>query len=260
MFGERGDMHDQRTRRARGHSDSGAYRGTDDDIDEGVGEPSKPNRILIIDDHKMFGESIRSVLEEDGLEVVGFVTTVEQGLAAARECCPDLVLADVYLPDGYGITMGKRILAECPQTRVLIVTATDQLSATELVRDGFAGYLTKDTALDQFVECVKAALNDHIVVRQTPIPRSKGQSDEEASAQLRTSQLTNREKEVLALLVRGANGVVISQRLSISPNTVRSHIQNILMKLQVKSRLEAAAFAVRHRVVDLTEFEESLVG
>ena len=253
-------MHDQRTGRVRGPSVSGAYRGTDAHIDEEGEEPSKPDRILIIDDHKMFGESIRSVLEDDGLGVVGSVTTVEQGLEAARDCCPDLVLADVYLPDGCGITMGRRILAENPKTKVLIVTATDQLAATELVRDGFVGYLTKDTPLGQFVKCVKAALDGHIVVRQTPIPRSEGRSGEEVSVQLRIGQLTNREKEVLSLLVKGANGLVISNQLSISPNTVRSHIQNILIKLQVKSRLEAAAFAVRYRVVDLTEFERSLVG
>jgi two-component system, NarL family, nitrate/nitrite response regulator NarL len=210
-------------------------------------------RVLIIDDHKLFAEAIRSALGSDGLrmEMLPVATSAKQGLAAAKSGKPDLVLVDLGLPDESGIDLGRKILDECSGTTVLAVTAlSDPQLLREAIKAGFHGFITKDTPMDRFVDAIRAAMSGQVVVPQRLAARAAGaQSVEERDASMLSAQLTPREHEVLAMLVEGARSEEIGSKLSISPNTVRTHIQNILMKLQVHSRLEAAAFAVRYGLV-----------
>jgi DNA-binding NarL/FixJ family response regulator len=215
-------------------------------------------RVLIVDDHQLFSESIRSVLEEEGIEVIGTEVDPENAFHEVMRTNPDLVLVDLRLPGGDGISLGRRILKQCAGTRVLMVSALDQVPVTSLVQEGFQGYLTKDVGLRDFVTCVQAALHGEVIVRRRPVSgNARHPSANGDNGQLFARHLTNREREVLALLVEGASGAQIAARLSVSPNTVRSHIQNILTKLQVRSRLEAAAFAVRHELVDVAASRSS---
>jgi DNA-binding NarL/FixJ family response regulator len=191
-----------------------------------------------------------------GLEVVGIVTTGGEAMEAARELEPDLVLIDVGLPDENGIAVGTKLVVEHPETRVVALTAlADGNLVREALQAGFSGYITKDTQADMFVRAVQGVLDGQIVV-----PERLGKtafepaavevsSLERSTAGLLARQLTPRELEVLEMLARGAGGGEIAQRLGVSPNTVRTHVQGILSKLQVHSRLEAAAFAVRHQLV-----------
>jgi DNA-binding NarL/FixJ family response regulator len=191
-----------------------------------------------------------------GLEVVGIVTTGADALDAARELEPDLVLIDVGLPDENGIAVGAKLVVEHPETRVVALTA---LADGDLVREalqaGFSGYITKDTQADMFVRAVQGVLDGQIVVPErlgkTAFEPAAVETSslERSTAGLLARQLTPRELEVLEMLARGAGGGEIAQRLGVSPNTVRTHVQGILSKLQVHSRLEAAAFAVRHQLV-----------
>jgi two-component system nitrate/nitrite response regulator NarL len=125
----------------------------------------------------------------------------------------------------------------------------DQLVSQEAIRLGFRGYVTKDASVAQFVNSVRSVIDGHLVVPHRLGPAARG--DREDHAALLAGQLTPRERQVLALLVEGADGRTVAKRLAISRNTVRTHVQSILSKLQVHSRLEAATFAVRHKIVDV---------
>jgi DNA-binding NarL/FixJ family response regulator len=130
---------------------------------------------------------------------------------------------------------------------VLALTAIDdQKVVSEALRIGFRGYLTKDTPVSKFVRAARTAVDGQVVYQQS---LGAGPRRRDEPGALEGQQLTPREREVLALLVEGLSGVVIANRLGISRNTVRTHVQSILTKLQVHSRLEAATFAVRHRLV-----------
>jgi DNA-binding NarL/FixJ family response regulator len=191
-----------------------------------------------------------------GLEVVGIVTTGADAMDAARELEPDLVLIDVGLPDENGIAVGSKLVVEHPETRVVALTAlADGNLVREALQAGFSGYITKDTQADMFVRAVQGVLDGQIVVPErlgkTAFEPAAVETSslERSTAGLLARQLTPRELEVLEMLARGAGGGEIAQRLGVSPNTVRTHVQGILSKLQVHSRLEAAAFAVRHQLV-----------
>jgi DNA-binding NarL/FixJ family response regulator len=185
------------------------------------------------------------------MEVLGLATNGADAVAAADEYEPELILMDLGLPDISGIEAARKILQKRPNTTVLAVTAmTDPDLVGEAIRSGFVGYVTKDTPLPQFVLAIESALNGQVVMPRKFAQRAAGATTaEEESAELLVRQLTRREREVLTLLTTGANSAEIARKLTVSSNTVRSHIQNILTKLQVHSRLEAAAFAVRHGVV-----------
>ena len=215
-------------------------------------EPA-PVRILIVDDHKLLGEAIRWALESHGMQIIGIAEDRDQALQIVSQEHPDLVLLDIGLPRESGLTVGNEILERFPETKVVVLTAlVESRTVGEVMRAGFHGYITKDTAVPQLIDSVKAALNGQVVVPRRLAPAAAGAvRPEEREARLLADQLTPREKEVLALLVRGARSDEISQVLKISPNTVRTHVQNVLTKLQVRSRLEAAAFAVRTGVVEV---------
>lgn len=207
-------------------------------------------RVLIVDDHKLFAEAIRSTLSREGIEVVDIAMTADEALASVRQDPPDLVLMDIGLPDQSGLVVGARILEECPQTRVVVLSALDDpWLVQEAVRAGFHGYLTKDTKVTQFVESLRAVAEGEVVLGARIARPAAGLRPRDREAELLARQLTPREREVLEMLTQGATGQDIADSMSITANTVRTHVQSILAKLQVHSRLEAAAFAVRHGLV-----------
>lgn len=210
-----------------------------------------PIKVLIVDDHILFAESIRRTLEAHGLNVLGIAGNEMEALPMARSGQPDLVLMDLNLPDADGAEAAKKIMKDCPDAKVLVVTSlTNPRRVTEIIRDGFQGYLTKDTPLAQFVSAVRAAIDGQVVMPMRvarAVAGSKTQDEQDAA--LLAEHLTTREHEVLTLLASGATSEVIAEKLSVSLNTVRTHIQNVLTKLQVHSRLEAATFAVKYGIV-----------
>jgi two-component system, NarL family, nitrate/nitrite response regulator NarL len=208
-------------------------------------------RVLIIDDHKLFAEAIRSALRTTGLEVLPVATSGAEGLRAARSAKPDLVLLDLGLPDDHGIAIGQKILEADPDTKVIAVTAlNDPRLLRETVKAGFNGYLTKDVRVWRLVESIHAVMEGQSVMAgSTASAPTESRRPIRVSADVLVEQLTKRERDVLGLLVQGATSEGIARRLSISPNTVRTHVQNVLSKLQVHSRLQAATFAVRHGLV-----------
>lgn len=183
--------------------------------------------------------------------MVAVATTATEALESVDRERPDIVLVDIRLPDESGLDVGRKILERFPDVRVVAVTAiTDVDVMREAIGMGFGGFLTKDTPVGDFVGHLEAILAGQVVVtgRLTQM-KGKAPTPADDDAALLARQLTARELEVLALLAEGSSGPEIARRLTVSSNTVRTHIQNILTKLQVHSRLEAAAFAVRHGIV-----------
>jgi DNA-binding NarL/FixJ family response regulator len=202
-------------------------------------------RILIVDDHKLFADAITPALQRQGIDVVGVATNGSDALESVRRDRPDAVLVDIGLPDQSGLSVGAQILRERTDAVVIVVTALDDPRLMkEAARAGFHGYLSKASNLSQFVSSVLAVLEGGMVFPK-PATRSNGSPSVARQASLLLDGLTAREREVLALLGRGATSQGIADELGIAPNTVRTHVQNILSKLQVHSRLEAVALASR---------------
>lgn len=209
-------------------------------------------RVLLVDDHLLFAEAIRAALEQDGLEVLPLAQSGSDAIKAARNYVPDLAIIDIGLPDVDGLDLGVQLRAEHPDIRILVVTALNSVSALRRTLDlGFSGYLTKDTSMDRFVTALRSVLAGEIVIPATLSQHVTNRlTQEEQDAALKADQLTRREREVLQKLADGSTSESIAAQLAVSRHTVRTHIQNILMKLQVSSRLEAAAFAIRYGLVE----------
>ena len=209
-------------------------------------------RALIVEDHSLFAEAVRGTLEARGIRVVDVAPTGDAAIEAVARYEPDVVLLDLGLPDRSGLAVGSDIVAGWPHVKVLALTALDDPSAVkEALRLGLHGYVTKDIPAKKFVGAVLAALEGQVVVPHRLASRAvEARSSPDGAVAFMADQLTYRELDVLGLLAEGVRGEEIATRLSISRNTVRTHVQNILTKLQVHSRLEAATFAVRHGIVD----------
>jgi two-component system NarL family response regulator len=217
------------------------------------GDP-KPIRVLLVDDHQLLtGALSRMLADESDITVVGIAATVAEAKTIARERL-DVVLMDYRLPDGTGAEATRAIKARWPAARVVMLTALDDdETVLESIQAGADGYLTKDRAVEEVVRAVRAA---H--AGETLLPRSviAGIAQRVAAARDRGAEqrhidpLTPRELEVLKALTEGLSTPEICDRLFIAPNTLRTHVQNIMGKLRVHSKLEAVAFALRHRLVE----------
>jgi two-component system nitrate/nitrite response regulator NarL len=204
--------------------------------------------ILIVDDHKLFADAIRAALLRHHYRAMEPVVTGAEAVVAAERHRPEVALVDIGLPDASGIQVGRRIMEVSPTTRVVVVTAMDdQRVADDVVRAGFHGYLLKDTKMSQLLSAIQIVLSGDVVLPSRSARSAARGRDPEA--RLLGRNLTPRELEVLEMLSRGVSGREIARSLGVAPNTVRTHVQSILSKLQVHSRLEAAAFAVRHGLV-----------
>jgi two-component system nitrate/nitrite response regulator NarL len=206
---------------------------------------------LIVDDQLLFAEAIGQDLASTGITVLDVATSGHDGVEAARKHHPDLALVDIGLPDGHGVEIGRRIIEESPGTKVVALTALeDERTVEHALQAGLHGYLTKSCEPATFRRALESVVDGQTVYPHRlggHVVRSAGATHEELLA----AQLTPRELQVLQLLAEGASSRGIARRLAISPNTVRTHVQGILSKLQVHSRLEAAAFAVRNDLVKI---------
>jgi two-component system, NarL family, nitrate/nitrite response regulator NarL len=211
-------------------------------------------RVLIADGHRLFAEAIRSVLEKEGIEVVGIAVTSEEVLAAAQQDQPDLILHGLGQDGSDWATIGRRIRETSPSSKIVALTELrDQRLASDAMRAGFHGCLTKDIPIAKLFSSIRAALDGQVVLSPRVVRNAfEARPPDVRAAALLAEQITPREQDVLSLLVQGASSDEVARRLRVSPNTVRTHVQSIFTKLGVHSRLEATAFAVRYGLVATT--------
>ncbi|HUQ78818.1 MAG TPA: response regulator transcription factor [Patescibacteria group bacterium] len=211
-------------------------------------------RVLFVEDHKLLADALSTLLaREPDMEIVGVAGTVAEAKLMARQPL-DVVLMDYHLPDGTGAEATRAIKARWPAARVVMVTATsDDETILESIQAGADGYMTKDRAVEDVVKAVREAHAGEILLPRsviTEIARRVADAHERGGEARIVEPLTPRELAVLRALTEGLSTPDICESLVIAPNTLRTHVQNIMGKLRVHSKLEAVAFALRHRLVE----------
>ncbi|MGH3889133.1 MAG: response regulator [Pseudonocardiaceae bacterium] len=208
--------------------------------------------IVLGDDHAVFVESLVAVLVGAGFRVPAVARNLAGTIDAVRHHRPDVCLLSRHFSDGDGVGAIGQVIAVSPATRILVLTADRDTDAMRhAVRLGAAGYVDKTWGVRKLVQALQRVV-DGAVVLDAPRPTSP-RSDTSEARRL-AAHLTARERECLALLVEGLDTRAMTLRLGVSTTTVRSHVQALLTKLGVHSRLEAATFAVRHGLVDHDQY------
>jgi DNA-binding NarL/FixJ family response regulator len=203
-------------------------------------------RVLVVDDHAVFSDALATILRtEPGFEVVGKGGTVEEAISSARALRPDVVLLDVHMPDGSGIEAAAAIKKERSQTQVVILTSDEEESVLQsAVQAGVTGYLSKHESAAQVIQAVRSAARGEALIAPYMLARLlRGMQKKSPTAP--ATPLTPRELSVLQELSLGHDNEAVAQALKMSPNTVRTHVQNILAKLNVHSKLEAVSRGIR---------------
>ncbi len=215
--------------------------------------------ILLADGHSLFREAVRAVLEtEVDLKVVAEAGDGLSAIVEAERTCPRVALIDAYLPNCNGIRATALITERVPDCRIVVLAGEeDQKLLVDAVEAGAAGFLTRESPLVDLIEAARAINRGETLIPKHMLGALLGRlirrRREQDQAFRSIAKLTRREKEVLALLADGADNESIAEALVISPQTARTHIQNILGKLGVHSRLEAAAFVVQNGILDELE-------
>ncbi len=200
-------------------------------------------RVLVVDDHSVVRQGLRMFLGLDGeLDVVGEAANGQEALERARQLRPDVVLMDLIMPVMDGITAIAALRRELPDTEVIALTSVlEDEKVIGAIRAGAMGYLLKDTHAEDLCRAIKAAAAGQVQLS----PQAAARLLREVKAPDNPETLTDRESEVLRLLAKGYSNKEIAQALIIGEKTVKTHVSNILAKLNVPSRTQAALFAVR---------------
>ncbi|HXF57837.1 MAG TPA: response regulator transcription factor [Actinomycetota bacterium] len=215
--------------------------------------------VLVCDDHRLLTETLTAVLGRDPAiaPLVPAVHSPEEAIEVCRTRHPNVVLMDIEFKSSMsGIEATRRIKAVSPTTKVVVMTAHEEdRLLVEAVEAGASGFLRKTEGVDELLATVKAAAAGEILIDQAQLarllPRVAREREVNRDAQLLLSQLTPREREILQLLGQGMRNEAVGAALYISPQTVQTHIRNILTKLGVHSKLEAVVFALRHGAISL---------
>ncbi|OIK26593.1 response regulator [Streptomyces malaysiense] len=210
---------------------------------------AEPIKVLLVDDHQVVRRGLRTFLEvQEDIVVVGEAADGAQGVERAEELRPDVVLMDVKMPGMDGIDALRRLRELDNPARVLIVTSfTEQRTVVPALRAGAAGYVYKDVDPDALAGAIRSVHAGHILL-QPEVAGALLSQEEANSVQGRGSSLTEREREVLGLIADGRSNREIARALVLSEKTVKTHVSNILMKLDLADRTQAALWAVRHGV------------
>ncbi|MEV1010551.1 response regulator transcription factor [Streptomyces sp. NPDC049881] len=211
---------------------------------------AKVIRVLVVDDHQVVRRGLRTFLEiQDDIEVVGEAADGPAAVACAEELRPDVVLMDVKMPGGDGIEALRRLRELDNPARVLVVTSfAEQRTVVPALRAGAAGYVQKDIDPDALAGAIRSVHAGHVLLE--PGIAAALLAQESQGGGTRAGALTERETEVLGLIARGRSNREIARALVLSEKTVKTHVSNILMKLDLADRTQAALWAVRHGLSD----------
>jgi len=211
-------------------------------------------RVLLVDDHDLFRTGLKNLLAEQGLHVVGEAPNGTQALQLVRELAPDVVVMDLNMPGISGVEATRQLTAVSPLARVLVLTiSVDDADVTNAIMAGACGYLLKDSSIQQLLAGIRAAAAGEALISpqiaSKVLQHVRAQSKDTDAADNIRAELSDREIQVLKLIANGKDNAQIAKELFISPKTVKNHISNILMKLQIDNRIQAAVYAVRSGIV-----------
>jgi DNA-binding NarL/FixJ family response regulator len=207
-----------------------------------------------VDDHDLFRTGLRNLLEERGVQIAGEAGSGEVAVRLVRELAPEVVVMDLHMPGMSGVEAIKHIASVAPLTRVLVLTISDQDDdVLDAILAGACGYLLKDASVDELIRGIDAAAIGESLVSPSiagkVLQQVRATTASPEAAETIRSELSEREIDVLKLIANGNDNAMIAAELHISPKTVKNHISNILMKLQIENRIQAAVYAVRSGLV-----------
>jgi len=206
---------------------------------------------LIVDDHAIVRQGLRTYLDlQPDIEVVGEAGDGREAVARVRETLPDIVLMDLVMPNVDGVEATRQVTAVSPSTRVIVLTSfSDDEQVFASIKAGAQGYLMKDVLPSQLVQDIRQVHRGE--VRLNPeIARKLMQEFTNPQPATPKHDLTERELEVLRLIAQGKSNKEISEDLVLSEKTVKTHVSNILQKLHLSDRTQAAVYALRQKIVD----------
>lgn len=212
-------------------------------------------KILIADDHALFRDSLRSLLEARGLTILGEARNGREAVELARQLRPDVVLMDLSMPELDGLAATKLISADLPEVKVVVLTASDEdAKLFEAIKSGAQGYLLKNLESGEFFTLLdgvnrgEPALSPALARK---LLQEFARPSQSPAAPQDPDALTEREREVLELLVSGVtSNRKLARQLGVSENTVKFHVRNILDKLHLHNRAQVVGYAIRHRIVE----------
>jgi DNA-binding NarL/FixJ family response regulator len=217
---------------------------------------NEPITLLIVDDHQMVRWGIRTFLEKQGdIEVVGEAASGEEALRLVADLAPDVALVDLLMPGMDGIEVTRRIKERSPRTQVIVLTSYhEDEHIFPAILAGALSYLLKDVGAGELADAIRKATRGEAVMHPHVAARVVGELRQKSRAQGAPSPvlpaLSEREREVLRLIAEGHNNAAIGERLVISEHTVKRHVSNILSKLHLADRTQAAAYAWREGLID----------
>ena len=209
--------------------------------------PSDPIRVMIVDDHLMVRRGLATFLKVfKDFELVGEADSGESAVQLCVKLQPDVVLMDMVMQSMDGAAATRLIRNQCPSAQVIALTSfKDEILVKSALQAGAISYLLKGVSASELAQAIRAAYAG----RPTISPEATQALIQAASQDVVPGQdLTQREREVLLLMVEGLNNTQIAKRLTVSPSTIKSHVSSILAKLGVTSRTEAVALALRHKL------------
>lgn len=210
-------------------------------------------RILIADDHHLVRQGLEALLTvKAGMEVVGQAENGEQAVKLARSLDPDIILMDLLMPVKDGIEATREIKSENPDARILIITSfSEDDNVYKAVKAGALGYLLKDSSPHELLQAIQDVCQGRMSLHPNIAAKLMEELNKPAQGKVTEDPLTERELEVLVLVAKGLSNQDISEKLVVSDRTVGAHVSNILGKLHLANRTQAALYALRKGFTDL---------
>ena len=211
----------------------------------------EPMRVLLVDDHALFRKGLASLIGPlEDMEVVGEAGDGREALERARELMPDLILMDIQMPGWDGLKATQLIKEEMPYVKIVMLTISDEdKDLFEAIKSGAQGYLLKNIEPEELFELLRGVYRGEAPISGLTAARILDEfarlAEKETWVPIAGNNLTPREKEVLQLVAQGATNKEIASQLFIAENTVKNHLRNILAKLHLQNRVQAAAYALR---------------
>jgi two-component system, NarL family, response regulator LiaR len=216
-------------------------------------KPMEPITVMLIDDHRVVRQGLRDFLElQEDIEVVGEASNGEEGVQLARELLPEVVLMDLVMPGIDGVEATRQLKAASPSSKVIVLTSfADDNKVFPAIKAGAISYLLKDISPEDLAHAIRAAQRNEAVLHPEVAAKLMQEFSTPRANEAPVEQLTPREMDVLRLIAKGKSNKEIADALIVSEKTVKSHVSNILSKLHLADRTQAAIYALRQRLVPM---------